>query len=118
MVIKNVITTLYLFSSVFLLLWMISTLMFGRTTLKFLKRKLLEEGYNTPWWDQNGWGFRVSIYAFLLVKGKPYKHSTKEDFIVLEVARTYDRVLAHISVYSFFIAMIPGIYLTFFVDNI
>lgn len=86
--------------------WLVSTLLFTRTSMKYIERKLFEEGIEVPWWDQRGWGFRVSTFVTLVASGKPSKHQLLADDAILKYIRSYDRILARIVVISFILFMI------------
>ncbi len=53
-----------------MVLSLLSTLIFTRTSMKTIERKMIAEGIDVPWWDQKGWGFRISTFVSVLSRGK------------------------------------------------
>ena len=105
---------MYFFCSLFGIVWMVSTLLFSRTSLKYIERKLADENRSAAKWDKNGWGLRITLYASLLAKGNPDKSPLLESQnSILANSRPYDRVLAKVSHYSFILMMIPVVILVF-----
>ncbi|WP_282167283.1 hypothetical protein [Shewanella japonica] len=96
--------------------WCISFLLFTRTSMKTIERKMLAEGIDIPWWDEKGWGFRISIFVSVLARGKPSKVPVLADEAILRLSRTYDRVLAKVVSYSFILLMFISIYLVYMTD--
>ena len=92
---------------------LISTLLFTRTSMKSIERKMLAERVDIPWWDEKGWGFRISIFVSVLARGKQSKVPVLADEAILKHARSYDRFLALIVSVSFMTCMIPGFYFVF-----
>ena len=97
--------------------WLFSILLFTRTTMKTIERKLLAEGIDIPWWDKKGWGFRISIFTSILARGKHSKYPVLADEAILRHSRTYDRVLAIIVEISFVFCMLLGGIIYFFFEN-
>ncbi len=97
--------------------WCISFLLFTRTSMKTIERKMLAEGIDIPWWDEKGWGFRISIFTSILARGKPSKYPLLADEAILRHSRKYDRVLAIIVEVSFVLFMIFAAISYFFFDN-
>jgi len=85
--------------------WGIGSLIFTHTSMKYIERKLLEAGIQVPWWDQRGWGFRISLLISLISRGKPSKNSVLADKEILKCVRPYDRAIAIIVNYSFIFAI-------------
>ncbi|OBT07016.1 hypothetical protein A9267_14170 [Shewanella sp. UCD-FRSSP16_17] len=98
-------------------LFLFSFLVFSRTSMKTIERKLLAEGIDIPWWDEKGWGFRISIFVSVLARGKPSKHPVLADELILRHSRTYDRVLAIIVEISFVLFMIFAAIYYFLYEN-
>ncbi len=89
----------------FMVLWLFSTLLFTRTSMKTIERKMLAEGIDIPWWDQKGWGFRISTFVRILARGKVSKVPVLDDEAILRHSRKYDRMLAKVISISFILCM-------------
>lgn len=76
------------------------------------------EGELPPSWDRKGWGFRFSMYAMVLVAGKPAKVSPINDALILKHATRFDRLMAYISVVSLIILLITGALMTWGPENL
>ncbi|MEZ9142790.1 MULTISPECIES: hypothetical protein [unclassified Shewanella] len=98
-------------------LFLFSTLLFTRTSMKTIERKMLAEGIDIPWWDQRGWGLRVSTLVMVVARGKPSKHPVLVDEAILRHSRTYDRMLAIIVEISFVFFMIFAAIYYFLYEN-
>ena len=112
--IEEIVKLVLIFSS---FVWMISMLLFTRRSMKRIERKMLADGIDTPWWDQKGWGLRISTFVSVLARGKPSKIPVLADEAILRHSRVYDRVLARVVSFSFLMCMIPGAYFTFIVGE-
>ncbi len=88
--------------------WLLSTLVFIRVSAKRIEKKMSQDGYDPIGWDRSGWGFRFPMYASVLMRGKPAKVSLVEDKLILQYAKTFDRVLAYIVTISFVLALALG----------
>ncbi|WP_282167281.1 hypothetical protein [Shewanella japonica] len=110
---NDLIEWLHYIVSAAMVIWLFSTLLFTRTSMKSIERKMLSEGIDIPWWDEKGWGFRISTFVSVLARGKPSKYPVLADEAILRNSRSYDRVLAKVVSISFLIFLIPGMYLAF-----
>ncbi|MDO6611389.1 hypothetical protein Q4601_14345 [Shewanella sp. 1_MG-2023] len=99
-----------------MIIWCFSFLLFTRTSMKTIERKMLDEGIDIPWWDEKGWGLRISTFVSVLARGKQSKIPVLADEAILRHARTYDRVLARVVSYSFIIFMLVSIYIVYMAD--
>lgn len=86
--------------------WLFSTLLFTRTSMKYIDRKLLANDKGKLAWDNGGWGYHISSLIALVARGKTAKYSVLDDKEILKHIRTYDRILAKISCYSFYITIL------------
>ncbi|MEZ9142792.1 MULTISPECIES: hypothetical protein [unclassified Shewanella] len=91
-----------------MVLSLLSTLIFTRISMKTIERKMIADGIDVPWWDQKGWGFRVSTFVTVLARSKPSKYPVLADEVILRHSRIFDRVLARVVSISFVYCMICG----------
>jgi len=117
MFLENSLELLRLISAIGIINAAFCTLLFTRTSMKYIERKLLKEGIDIPSWDQKGWGLRVSTFITLVARGKPSNQQVLADDMILKHVRLYDKYLAIIICASFILGIIPGVFLTFFIEN-
>ena len=89
--------------------FLISTLCFTRISMKYIERKMREEGIHEPLWDK-GIGIRVSMYGKVIRRQKPAKATIVDDEAILRHARPIDLVLARAMHYSLVAMMIFATY--------
>ncbi|MGF1686277.1 hypothetical protein L4C36_06205 [Photobacterium japonica] len=94
------------------IIWLISWLIFIRCSIKSIEKRMAAEGELPASWDSNGWGFRFSMYAMVLVAGKPAKVSLINDALILKHATRFDRIMAFICTGSMIIMLITGALIT------
>lgn len=89
--------------------FLISTLCFTRISMKYIEKKMREEGIYEPLWDK-GLGIRVSMYGKVIRRQKPAKATVVNDEAILRYARPIDLILARAMHYSFIIIMTLAVY--------
>ena len=105
---ENYLSYLKLLMVINVLILLPATLLFTQTSMKYIEKKLREQNTCTPWWDQKGWGFRVSTFITLVARGKPAKYPVLADEEILKYVRPYDRVLSIIIIITFSLIVLFG----------
>jgi len=59
-------------------------------------------------WGSDNWGYHISSLVTLVARGKPAKYPVLVDEDILKYVRPYDRILAKIACYSFYLIMFFG----------
>lgn len=93
---------LFLIGSISMMIWALSTLLFARTSVKYVQKEARKRGFTSLESDSGGWGYHIADAATLIRRSKP------GDGYLSDFIRPYDKVLAIIVDYSFFTAMAFG----------
>lgn len=78
---------------VVLCMWCLTTLLFGRISVKHIEREMKKEGILPPVWDK-GIGGRIIMYAMVITAKKAVKKSPVDDEAILRHIRPIDKKLA------------------------
>jgi len=88
-----------------MIICLFSTLLFTRTPMKYIERKLIADGKGKLAWGNDNWGHHISSLVTLVAREKPSKCPVLTDEGILQYVRPYDCILAKIVCYSFYLMM-------------